>query len=161
MKRLKIYLDTSVINFIYADDAPQFQKATIEFFQNAANIGDLYISNIAIKEIYKTSDLAHRQRLLKVISENPIKLLPSDNEEEINELTKQYILRGVIPASKIDDAFHVAYATLFEMDVLLSWNFRHLANIRREARIQALNLEMGYWHTLRIISPLEALGNDT
>jgi len=41
------------------------------------------------------------------------------------------------------------------MDVLLSWNFKHLANIRREARFAAVNQAEGYWRSPRIVSPLE------
>jgi hypothetical protein len=50
----------------------------------------------------------------------------------------------VIPPSKPNDSLHVAYATVHELDFLLSWNFQHLANVRREARILAINLKEGY-----------------
>jgi len=50
---------------------------------------------------------------------------------------------------------HVAYATVFGIDVVLSWNFKHLANLRKEARFTAVNHEEGYWHSPRIVSPLE------
>ena len=39
--------------------------------------------------------------------------------------------------------------------LLLSWNFKHLANVRREGLIAAVNRQEGYWHTLRLLSPLE------
>ena len=57
--------------------------------------------------------------------------------------------------SKRDDAFHVAYATVFGLDILLSWNFKHLANVRREMLIAAINQQEGYRHPLRLLSPLE------
>jgi hypothetical protein len=38
---------------------------------------------------------------------------------------------------------------------LLSWNFKHLANVRREGLIAAVNQQEGYWHALRLLSPLE------
>lgn len=66
-----------------------------------------------------------------------------------------YLARGVIPAGKRDDAFHVAYATVFGMDILLSWNFKHLANIRREKLIAEINQATGYPELLRLLSPLE------
>jgi hypothetical protein len=50
---------------------------------------------------------------------------------------------------------HVAYATVFEMDVLLSWNFKHLASLRREARFAVVNQAEGYGRSPRIVSPLE------
>jgi alanine racemase len=41
------------------------------------------------------------------------------------------------------------------MDILLSWNFKHLANVSREARVVAVNKAEGYRHPLRMVSPLE------
>ena len=43
------------------------------------------------------------------------------------------------------------------MDVLLSWNFRHLANINKEAQIQAVNILEGYSKPLRMVTPLEVI----
>lgn len=62
---------------------------------------------------------------------------------------------GIVPPRKRDDALHVAYATVFELDVVLSWNFKHLANLRREARFLSTNQTEGYWHSPRIVSPME------
>jgi hypothetical protein len=41
------------------------------------------------------------------------------------------------------------------LDILLSWNFKHLANVRREGLIAAVNQQEGYGHALRLLSPLE------
>jgi hypothetical protein len=51
MKKLRIYLDTSVINFLFADDAPDFKKATVEFFDQYATGYELYVSEIVRLEI--------------------------------------------------------------------------------------------------------------
>jgi hypothetical protein len=56
---------------------------------------------------------------------------------------------------KREDALHVAHATVHGLDILLSWNFKHLANVRREGLIAAMNQQEGYWHALRLLSPLE------
>ena len=55
---------------------------------------------------------------------------------------------------------HVAYATVCKMDILLSWNFKHLANVNKEARILAVNDGEGYNHSLRLLSPLEVQDED-
>ena len=65
-----------------------------------------------------------------------------------------------IPAAQREDALHVAYATVHGLDILLSWNFKHLANVRREALIAAINQREGHGHTLRLLSPLEVEGED-
>lgn len=157
MKKLRIYLDTSVINFLFADDAPDFKRVTEQFFQNCALLYNLYISDLVIMEIDRDPDKEHRQQLMEIIGNNPITILGTDNTDEIELLANKYIQRGVIPKIKLDDALHVAYATVHEMDILLSWNFKHLANINKEIKIQAINIEEGYRYPLRLISPLEVL----
>lgn len=87
-------------------------------------------------------------------------MLPSTSLAEVEELADGYQERGVLPRSKRDDALHAAFATVYEMDVLLSWNYKHLANIQREARIASVNAEYGYRHPLRIVPPLEVLDED-
>ena len=63
--------------------------------------------------------------------------------------------RGVTPPAKMEDALHVAFAVVHKMDILLSWNFKHLANINKETRLMAVSTEAGYRHTVRMASPLE------
>lgn len=70
------------------------------------------------------------------------------------ELAQAYLTAGVVPAKYVDDARHVAIATTHGIGVLVTWNFRHLANYRREAGFNRVNLENGY-PAVRIISPLE------
>ncbi len=155
MTKLRIYLDTSVVNFLFADDSPDFQKATVEFFEKYASDYDLFISAIVPLEIEQTRDAVHRQKLLAVLQQYPISMLPDELMNEVEELADVYLAKGVIPASKREDALHVAYATVHEMDILLSWNFKHLANVRREGLIMAVNQTEGYCHPLRLLSPLQ------
>jgi len=155
MKRLRIYLDTSVINFLFADDAPDFRRVTVEFFERYSRRYDLFVSEIVLLEISQTSDLVHRERLLDVIRTHSVSVLAFDPRDEIISLANAYREHGAIPQAKEEDALHVAHAVVHEIDILLSWNFKHLANVRREMRIEAINKERGYWRPLRIVSPLE------
>ena len=157
VKRLRIYLDTSVINFLFAEDAPDFQRETVRFFEHYAQGYDLFISDVVTLEIERDPDNAHRKQLFSVISRHGVRSLPEDEAGQVRQLALCYIKRGAMPKSKVEDALHVAYATVHEMDVLLSWNFKHLANVNREARILAINLEEGYRYPLRLLSPLEVL----
>ncbi|OHD57229.1 MAG: hypothetical protein A2014_03835 [Spirochaetes bacterium GWF1_49_6] len=65
MKKIKVYLDTSVINFIFADDAPDFKKATIDFFENYFSLYEVYISDIVLLEIKKLMILRREKSCLK------------------------------------------------------------------------------------------------
>jgi len=155
MRKLRIYLDTSVINFLFADDAPDFRKVTEDFFATHASRYDLYVSDVVRLEISKAQDPIHRQRLLGVLEKHAIRVLPMDRRTEVEQLARLYLARGIMPPAKMEDALHVAFAVVYEMDVLLSWNFRHLANVNKEARLMAVSVEAGYRHTVRLTSPME------
>jgi hypothetical protein len=155
MKRLRVYLDTSVISFLFAEDSPDFRKVTEDFFSRYAARFDLFVSVVVPIEISKDPNLDRRRRLINILKEHPITLLPDSRDDEVQALATVYIDRNVVPPSKKEDAMHVAYSTVFEMDILLSWNFKHLANIHREERILAVNRELGYRYPMRVHSPLE------
>jgi len=157
MKKLQIYLDTSVINFMFADDTPDFKQVTIDFFENQAEFYELYISDIVILEIDQDPNEDHKSNLFSIIDRYKITILPDPPIEEIKILAQKYIEKGAIPDSKFNDALHVAYATIHNMDILLSWNFKHLANVNKEIKIQLVNVEEGYRYPLRMVSPLEVL----
>lgn len=129
MKKLKIYLDTSVINFLFADDSPNLMDITKEFFENFIKQDDydIYISKVVNEEIRKTRNQNKKQLLLNVIEEYNFKIL--EYVSEIDILTKIYIDEKIIPINKIDDARHIAYSTYYQIDIQLSWNFKHLANV--------------------------------
>lgn len=110
---------------------------------------------MVINEINKTNDPGKKQKLLSVIESYELIRLPDNRDVEIGELAENYMIKGVMPGNKIEDALHIAYAVIFEMDVLVSWNFRHLANIKREREVLIVNIENGYNYPLRIITPME------
>jgi len=160
MRKLKVYLDTSVINFIFADDAPEKRDITIDFFDNyvRTNIYEVCISPLVIDEIGNTRDETKKQNLLKVIEDYEIEVLDiSENMDEINNLAYTYIDEGVIPRNKVEDALHIAICTVLGFDLLLSWNYKHMANVNKESRVTAVNMNEGYHLQLRIITPMEAI----
>jgi predicted nucleic acid-binding protein len=153
MKKLRIYLDTSIVNFLFADDAPDFRRVTEDFFAVHAQKYELFASEVVILEILRDPNAQHRQKLLDALRRHPVAMLPSNLE--IERLADLYSAKAIVPATKREDALHVAHATVHGLDILLSWNFKHLANVRREGLIAAVNQQEGYWHALRLLSPLE------
>ncbi|MEK6794440.1 MAG: hypothetical protein AABZ39_06670 [Spirochaetota bacterium] len=77
--------------------------------------------------------------------------------QEIESVAQGYIEHGIIPRKKIEDALHIAISTVFEIDALVSWNYRHLANLYKERKIVSRNMSEGYSHTLRICTPMEVM----
>ncbi len=165
MKKTRIYLDTSVISFLLADDAPEKQAITQQFFETcvAEAVYEVVISPLVIDELAATMDTEKRSELLRLAEHYALDVVETDSDiDEIGRLTKAYVDAQIIPANKEDDAAHIAIATINGADVLLSWNYKHLANLSKERKILAVNLREGYAKPLRMLTPMEVLyGDDT
>lgn len=154
MRNPHLYLETSVWNFCFADDAPEKKEITLRFFERIGR-GDVYeafISDVVIQEIGR-AESGKAKRLLDVIAQYSPKIL-TVNEESI-ELAQRYLYEGLLPANKIEDAMHAAIATVYEMDALISWNLKHLANYRKMELINGVNMKSGYCKRLELITPME------
>ena len=162
MKRLRIYLDTSVISFLSADDAPEKRDVTVEFFEEQIRLYDAAISDVVLFEIGKTTDPMKRRRLEEVVEKYRLAILELSPEQmtQIEELADGYVRDDIIPLKKREDALHVAISTVLEFDVLLSWNFRHLANIHKQIQINAFNESSGYLKRLNLLTPLEVMDEE-
>ncbi len=77
--------------------------------------------------------------------------------EEATVLAQQYIDAGVIGAAKRVDAQHIAIATVSRVEVLVSWNFRHIVNLQRIRGYNSVNLRYGY-QLIEIRTPQEVIG---
>ncbi len=163
MAKPTIYLDTSVINFLYADDAPEKKEITVAFFDDfiSKSLYETFITEYVLDEINQTYNEQDRNRLLEAVQNHPITILPLKNSKEVVSLAKIYLASGILPPKKIFDALHVACCTVSKIDYLVSWNYKHLANINRERRILAKNYELGFMHSLKIITPFELIGYGT
>ncbi len=155
MKKLKIYLETSVWNFVFADDAPEKMAITQEFFELVRKgVYHVYISDVVLAEINRASDDT-KKKLLDLIEE----IEPENLEltQEAEDLAAIYLERKIVPEKKVEDALYVAVATLEELDALVSWNYRHLANLRKSDLFFGVNLEQGFHKKLEIVTPLEVM----
>lgn len=157
IKKLKIYLDTSVISFLFAEDVPEFRKVTEDFFENYVDKGayHVYISDVVIAEIEKTKDPKKKMLLLKAVEKHSLRILTLD--EASNDLAKVYLKEKLIPPRKLEDAQHIAIATCNQMDILLSWNFKHLSNIQKQIGVKIINEKEGYFYPLMLTNPLEVV----
>jgi len=76
--------------------------------------------------------------------------------DEILRLAEAYVNKGVVGRTSLEDCIHIAAATVHKADVLVSWNFKHIVNVRRVRGYNAINAEFGY-PVLEIRSPREVL----
>jgi len=158
MRDLKLYLETSVWNFYFADDAPMKKEVTCRFFDNLPSLPySIYISDAVLQEIEGAQE-QKRTVLSNLISRHQPTVLSAS--PEVEELAEDYLARGGLPPKALFDAYHIAYAATHELDFVVSWNLRHIANIRRQERVQAINLLNGYTKPLQLITPMEVSEDD-
>lgn len=159
MKKLDIYLDTSIWNFLFADDAPDKKEAKQQFFKKVEDgVYNIYIGARVIEEIRRTKDENKLTLLLESIAR--YKPVIFELTEEVNDMANKYIKEGVVPEKKRDDAYHISYAVCNKMDILLSWNYQHLANINKKHAVTAVNLKEGYYKEMEFITPYEVLSDE-
>lgn len=126
-KRIRVYLDTSVISYLDQQDAPNRMKETQEVWEILkTDEYEVVISDIALSEI-EECDEDKFKKLINYISElDYIEYLYNKETEELAELVIQ---EGILNPKSKDDALHIAAAILSDSDIILSWNFKHLVKI--------------------------------
>ena len=150
MRNRILYIDTSVIGGYF--DA-EFSAVTRRLWQLArAGSFCLRTSEVTATEIVNAP--APIRKLFAQTFPDLIKL-----SSETLALANAYLAHKVVPPKFQDDALHVAACTLAGISPLVSWNFKHLVNLRREDGFNAVNLLHGR-PLLRIVSPLELIYED-
>lgn len=154
MKRLKLYLETSVWNFLLADDAPDKRAATELLFREIeSGKYSIFVSNVVTQEI-RRAPLQKKQLLAGILERyKPIFL---EDSEEARVLVSRYIQNGLLTPNHTADLTHVAMATINEMDMLVSWNMRHIVKHRTRTLVNAVNQIHGY-RTIDICTPEEVV----
>jgi thioesterase domain-containing protein len=154
LKKLKIYLETTIFNFYYADDAIDKKQDTIILFEEIESEKyDAYTSLTVIREINEASE-EKRKRMLDLISRYGIKVL--DDDKEAQQLADVYVKEGVIPVKYSPDAVHIALATFWDMDIIVSWNFKHIVKRKTIVMSNVINNREGY-KSIDIYSPTEVI----
>jgi hypothetical protein len=142
---LALYLDTSVIGGYY-DTAFMAETRTL-WRMRGAGLFRFVSSQMAIDEVAGAPEPV---RELMRTTFAPREVLARTAETE--ELARAYLAEKVVPQRYSDDARHVAICTVARLDYLVSWNFKHLANVRREAGFNAVNVLQNY-PPVRIVTP--------
>ena len=78
---------------------------------------------------------------------------------QADELARRYLAEGILTANMFADAQHITMASVAKVDVLVSWNFRHVVNLPRIHGYHTVNARLGY-PTIEIRSPREVLGDE-
>ncbi|MFQ5654142.1 MAG: PIN domain protein, partial [Planctomycetota bacterium] len=147
-KLLRVYVDTSVIGGCLDEEFRVASGRLIE--RSRAGDAVLVISDTTLAELAGAPP-----KVAGVIEDLPKECLELIHQDEESEaLAEEYIRQKVVSRRMLADAQHIAVATVARVDVLVSWNFRHIVNLDRIHGYNAVNLRSGY-PMLEIRSPLE------
>ena len=145
---MRIYIDTSVVGGVFDDE---FAESTKSFFQKVDS-GDFIL---VVSELLHTELLRAPDRVRTYLNNygraqiEEVKL----TDDALN-LADRYIAERVVGATSMADCQHIAIATVNKVDVLVSWNFKHIVNLTRIRGYNSVNLRNGY-SMLEIRTPLE------
>jgi predicted nucleic acid-binding protein len=142
MRKLKVYLDTSVISYLYQLDAPEKMKDTLELWELfKKEVYDVYISDIVLREI-DGCDNEKLDILLDYLSQINYTII--ETSEDTVKLAEKFINFGILKQKSFDDCQHIAAAILSGCDIITSWNFKHIVNVRTVKWVKVITTLEGY-----------------
>jgi len=151
MMKERVYLDSTIPSYYFEerDSLRLFSDITRDWWDEMSQEYGLYISEEVLREV-SLGEYPNRQKVVHFTSQ--IAMLES--VPAIANTAEFYIQNKVMPNSLIGDAFHLAYASFYGLEYLLTWNCNHLANANKKKHIRVINVRLGLG-TPEIVTPLE------
>jgi len=157
MKKLKIYLDTSVISYLNQEDTPEKMADTLKLWDKIkAGTYNAVTSDVALEEI-SLCNKSKQKYLLDKLLEVDCHII-KETQETI-ALAKRFIEHNVLTQKSINDCRHIACAVVAECDIITSWNFKHMVNVRTVKGVKIINMMEGY-RTVEIYPPTMLVEGD-
>lgn len=150
----ELYLETSVINYLFANHLPLEKRVTEKLFESikrGKNKG--YVSDLVISEISAAPE-PKRTQLLRVVFEEGLHSLPITEESE--RLSLDYIKAGAMSEKHKNDASHIAIATINHLEAIVSWNMDQIVRLSTKEVVDKVNEKLGY-KPIYICTPREVV----
>ncbi len=153
----KVYLETTIPSYLVARPSRDLvtaahQEITRLWWENRRTAFNLYVSEPVLKEAAAGNE-AMAQKRMELLASLPVLTLTS----EILELAESLVVQGPIPRKAAGDALHIAVATVYGCEYLLTWNCRHIANAEM-TRVAARLVQSRGFELPSICTPEELLG---
>ena len=148
MKRLCVYIDTSVIGGCLDDEFNEDSRLLLQKARSGEI--ELQLSALLMEELSRAPPVVHA--LLREMVGDRAKVVSLSAEAD--RLKDAYLSHGVVGPSAANDALHVALATVNGADVVVSWNFKHLVHLEKVRGFNAVNMMQGY-PPIEVRSPRE------
>ena len=154
-----IYVETTIPSF-YSETRTAIniqarRQWTREWWAKPKPDQQLVTSAIVFEELEKIPDAARREESLALV--RPLEEL--EYTREVAEIAEVYLHHKLMPAEALGDADHLALASFYNCDILVTWNCKHLANANKTGHIHRVNALLGL-RTPFLVTPLELLEKD-
>ena len=150
MKRQRIYIDTSIVGGYFDEEFEAETKLLFELLKNKEAV--FVISSVLEEELDGAPERV--RKLLKLYDDDCLERVQLTSESRV--LANAYVAEKVVGPTSMEDCQHIAIATISKVDILASWNFKHIVNINRIRGYNSVNMKMGYT-TLEIRNPKEII----
>lgn len=156
MRIPRMYIETSVFNFVFAEDAPEKRVDTLALFEEIRQGKyEPFTSAYVIDELAQAGE-PKRGKMLSLIADYSMTAVPIDSEAE--RLARIYVSEGIIPQKYFIDGVHIAIAAVYDLDFVVSYNFKHIVKRKTVTMTEGINLREGY-KRVGIFSPTEVIEN--
>lgn len=151
----RIYIDTSVVGGYFDEE---FKEDTRQLFDRMIKKDVVFVISDLLDLELINAPLQVRDLLLQFSAD---KFERVELSEEALKLADTYIKEKVVGKTSLEDCRHIAMATIYKVDVLASWNFKHIVNLDKIKGYNSVNLRLGY-SMIEIRSPKDLVnyGND-
>ena len=148
MKKDRVYVDTSVIGGCLDEEFAQWSLPLLAMAKQGEVL--LLVSDLLIEELQEAPEEV--RELLPAIPASSQLLIHANDETDL--LLQAYIKEKIVGRRYTTDAHHVAMASVYRADVLLSWNFKHIVHLDKIRKFNGVNLGLGF-PLVEIRSPKE------
>jgi predicted nucleic acid-binding protein len=136
--KLKIYIDTSIVGGYFDEE---FSEATKRLFERLENKEIVFVISDLL-DLELTGAPQNVRELLHNFSADKFERVQLT--EEAIQLADNYIAEKVVGKTSLEDCRHIALATINRVDVLASWNFKHIVNLDKIKGYNSVNYRLGY-----------------
>jgi predicted nucleic acid-binding protein len=153
-KKLSVYFDTTIPNYLFADDSPDRMEWTWRLWERCvAGEFEIFVSDVFYREINRCP----QPKLGKMdVQLNLVEIQILKETDEVRGLALAYISSGILREKDLDDCLHIAQAVVQGCDIILSWNFNHIVNDATRSQVKIINATSRY-KEIGIVSPEEFL----
>ncbi|MCD8300771.1 MAG: PIN domain-containing protein [Clostridiales bacterium] len=150
MRKLKVYLDTSVISYLQQDDAPDRMKDTLDLWKMfEEGVYEVYLSKVTLDEVEQCPEPKRKSLYDFLARIDYTTLIVTD---EVLDLAQKIVDMGILRPKSFDDCQHIAAAVVNDCDCIISWNFKHIVNIKTIRGVRAITDLEGY-RDIEILNP--------